>query len=173
MAPLLGRIPKPPLQYLPYNLVSSALNHQFMHSDVQQLTKPNIVENLNCLRSTCFLPSMFMSCRSNLVPWYFSDTVLPCANPIVCSHPLLGSSSDLDMTVLRYGEGSNAEVEFRSILEKIETVLAAFRDQILKAVSLHATMRVCNRPANQGRKCCTIVLRLCNRTVRGPSFELQ
>jgi hypothetical protein len=52
-----------------------------------------------------------MSCRSNLVPWYFSDTVLPCANPIVCSHPWLGSPSDLDMIVLRYGEGSNAELD--------------------------------------------------------------
>jgi hypothetical protein len=64
--------------------------------------KPSIVENLNCRRSTCFLPSILMSCRSNRVPWYFSDTVLPCAVPPVRPSPLPESSSDLDMAVNEY-----------------------------------------------------------------------
>jgi hypothetical protein len=86
------------------------------------LAKPSIVENLNCRRSTCFLPSTLISCLSNLVPWYFSDTVLPCATPIVCLSPLLGSSWEVDMTVSRYGEGGDAEVDGKSKLEVCERV---------------------------------------------------
>jgi hypothetical protein len=89
---------------------------------LNKLAKPSIVENLNCRRSTCFLPSTLISCLSNLVPWYFSDTVLPCATPIVCPSSLLGNSSEVDMTVSRYGEGGDAEVDGKSKLEVCERV---------------------------------------------------
>jgi hypothetical protein len=63
-----------------------------------------------------------MSCRSNLVPWYFSDTVLPCATPMFCPSPLLGSSSEFDMTVSRYGDSGDVEVSGEIRLEVCEMI---------------------------------------------------